>query len=252
MRIKVIFDKDALDKALLFRRDEGVCSPDKNLHTGWGVSFLIDDRILFDTGEKGEWLIENMRSLGIDIKKIEAVVISHDHWDHTGGLWEILKVRKGLTVYACPGFSKAFKDKAKEAQAELIEIKKPAEISENIFVTGEIAGAYHGKYMPEQAIILKTKNGLTVITGCAHPGVLKMVEKAKARFPAEPVYLVLGGFHLMESDKRAIEIVVENFKRMNILKAGPTHCSGGAAEDIFKKYYEGNFVPIKAGHQIEV
>jgi len=237
MRIKVLFDKGALDK---------------KLNTGWGVSFLVDDKILFDTGEKGEWLLGNMRSLGIDITKIEAVVISHDHWDHTGGLWDILKERKSLKVYSCPGFSKEFKDKAKEAQAELIEADRLTEISQNIFITGEIPGGYHGKYMPEQAIVLKTKNGLTVITGCAHPGILKMVNKVKAKFPNEPVYFVLGGFHLKESDKRAIEIVVENFKEIGIIKAGPTHCSGEVAEVIFKKYYKGNFIPIKVGQEMEI
>jgi len=237
MRIKVLFDKGALDK---------------KLNTGWGVSFLVDDKILFDTGEKGKWLLKNMRSLGVDIKKIEAIVISHDHWDHTGGLWEILKERKGLNVYSCPSFSKEFKDKVKEAQAELIEADKLTEISQNIFITGEIPGGYHGKYMPEQAIVLKTKNGLTVITGCAHPGILKMVNKVKAKFPNEPVYFVLGGFHLKESDKRAIEIVAENFKEIGIIKAGPTHCSGEVAEGIFKKYYKRNFIPIKAGQEMEV
>jgi len=237
MRIKVIFDKGALNK---------------KLNTGWGVSFLIDDKILFDTGEKGKWLLKNMRSLGVDITKIEAVVISHDHWDHTGGLWEILKERKGLNVYSCPGFSKEFKDKANDAQAELIEAGKFTEISQNIFITGEIAGGYHGKYMPEQAIVLKTKNGLILITGCAHPGILKMVEKVKAKFPEEPIYLVLGGFHMIESDKRAIEIVVENFKKMGITKAGHMHCSGETAENIFKKYYKSNFMSIKAGQEMEV
>ncbi|MDD5155846.1 MAG: MBL fold metallo-hydrolase, partial [Candidatus Omnitrophica bacterium] len=108
------------------------------------------------------------------------------------------------------------------------------------------------KYMPEQAVVLKAKNGLTVITGCAHPGILKMVEKARTKFRNEPVYFVLGGFHLMESDKQAIEIVVENFKKMGIIKAGPMHCSGEAAEDIFKKHYGSNFAPIKAGQEIEV
>lgn len=237
MKIKVLFDKGALAK---------------NIRTGWGVSFLIDDKILFDTGEKGVWLRGNMWALEVDINKIEAVVISHDHWDHWGGLWEMLKERKGLKVYSCPGFSKEFKDKAKEAQAELIEAGNLTEISQNIFITGEIPGGYNGKYMPEQAIVLKTKNGLTVITGCAHPGILKMVNKAKAKFPDEPVYFVLGGFHLKESDKRATEIVVENFKKMGIIKAGPTHCSGEVAEGIFKKYYKRNFIPIKAGQEMEV
>ncbi|MDD5109444.1 MAG: MBL fold metallo-hydrolase [Candidatus Omnitrophota bacterium] len=237
MKIKVLFDKGALDK---------------NLRTGWGVSFLIDDRILFDTGEKGEWLLENMRVLEVAIDKIEAVVISHDHWDHWGGLWELLKERKGLRVYACPGFSREFKDRVKDAQAELIEAEKFTKISDDIHITGEIPGAYKGKYMPEQAIVLRTENGLTIITGCAHPGILKMVEKVKGKFSSDPLYLVLGGFHLMESDKYAVEIVAENFKKMGIIKAGPMHCSGEAAEDIFKKCYAENFVLIQAGQEMEV
>ena len=164
----------------------------------------------------------------------------------------MLKERKGLKVYSCPGFSKEFKDKVNQAQAELIEAANLTEISQNVFITGEIPGGYHGKYMPEQAIALKSKNGLTVITGCAHPGILKMVDKIKAKFPGEPIYLVLGGFHLMESDKRAIEIVAERFKEIGIIKAGPTHCSGEIAEKIFKKQYKGNFTPIKTGQELEV
>lgn len=237
MQIKILFDKDATGK---------------NLRTGWGVSFLIDDKILFDTGEKGLWLIENMKALGVNVPAIEAAVISHDHWDHTGGLWEILRLKKGLKVYACPNFSKEFKDKVKKLQAELIEVQKVTEISRNIFITGEIPGAYHDKYMPEQAVVLKTANGITLITGCAHPGILKMVEKAKARFSTEPIYLVLGGFHLMESDKRAIEIVVENFKKIGITKSGSTHCTGPTAIGLFKEKYKDNFVEIKVGEIIEV
>ncbi|MBU0503046.1 MAG: MBL fold metallo-hydrolase [Candidatus Omnitrophota bacterium] len=237
MRIKNIFDKDTLNK---------------KLRTGWGVSFLVDNRVLFDTGENGEWLLENMRSLGVDINKIEAVVISHDHWDHWGGLWDLLQQRKGMPVYMCPHFGPEFKDKALALGADLVEIEKLTQIIQNVFSTGEIPGAYKGKYMAEQALVLKTKNGLTIITGCAHPGILKMVEKARTKFPDESIYLVLGGFHLMESDKRAIEIVAENFKKMNIIKTGPTHCSGDVAKEIFKRSYGDNFIPIKAGQDIEV
>ncbi len=228
MRIKVLYDKQGLEE---------------KFRTGWGLSFLIDDRVLFDTGEKGEWLVENMQFLGVNINKIEAVVISHDHWDHHGGLWEILRLRKGLKVYICPGFSKEFKDRAKEFQAELIETGKLIEITQNIFITGEI---------PEQAVVLKTENGLTVITGCAHPGILKIIEKVKSKFPEESIYFVLGGFHLVDLDRRAVEIVSENFKRMNVLKAGPTHCSGDIGEDIFRKAYNENFMPIRAGQIMEV
>ena len=237
MKIKVLFDKDTLKN---------------NLRTGWGVSFLVDGKILFDTGEKGEWLLENMRILGVDINEIEAVVISHDHWDHWGGLWDLLKCKKGMRVYICPNFSREFKDKANKLGANVIEAEKLTQILPNIFSTGEITGAYHGTSMPEQAVLLKTANGITVITGCAHPGILKIVEKAKIKFPHEPVYLVLGGFHLMESDNRTTEIVVEGFKKMGIKKVGPTHCTGRTATELFKKEYKDNFVEVKVGKIIEV
>ena len=237
MKVKILFDK---------------FTPDKKLHIGWGVSFLIDDKILFDTGEKGPWLIENMNNLGVNIAGIEAVVISHDHWDHRGGLWDILKQRNGIKVYICPNFSKEFKEKTKEFKGELIESDKLIEVSKDIFITGEIPGAYHGKYMPEQAGVLKTENGITVITGCAHPGILKIVEKVKVKFPGERIYFVLGGFHLMELDKRGIEIVVERFKEMEIKRVGPTHCSGPEAERLFKKEYGDNFTHIIVGETLEI
>ena len=237
MKIKILFDKEAKNK---------------NLHIGWGVSFLVDEKILFDTGEKGDWLIENMENLKVDINKIKAIVISHDHWDHWGGLWDLLEKKKGMKVYICPNFSGEFKDKAEKFGATLINAKGLVEIAKGIFSTGEIAGAYHGRYMPEQALIVKTKNGLTVITGCAHPGIVKMVRIIKERCPEEQVYSVFGGFHLKEEDRRAIEIVTERFKEMKVEKAGPTHCSGEEAERIFKDKYGNDFISIRVGEVMDV
>jgi len=237
MRIKVLFDKGAL------------C---RDLKTGWGVSFLIDDKVLFDTGEKGEALLENMRLLGAERDKIEAVVISHDHWDHWGGLWDLLAEHKGLRVIICPGFSRAFKDKADALGAGLIEAEGPMEIAPGVFTTGEVQGVYRDTSIAEQALVLKTDNGISVLAGCAHPGVIRILEKARERFPHEPVYFVGGGFHLMRSDRPAIEQVAARFKTMGVRKAGPTHCSGDLAQDIFKKHYGQGFVFIKVGQEIEV
>jgi len=213
---------------------------------------LTGNRILFDTGESAEYLFNNMSLMNIDVLDIEAVVISHDHWDHTGGLWEVLKRRKGLKVYACPHFSEEFKERVKRLQGELREADRFIKISKNIFITGEIPGVYCNQYMPEQALIIKTENGITVITGCAHPGIVKIVERVKEEFSKERLNLVLGGFHLMDKGKRVIEIIVERFKELGVKQVGPTHCSGKEAERIFQGAYKNNYLTISAGQTIDV
>ena len=237
MQIKVIFDKDTLNK---------------KLYTGWGVSFLIGEDVLFDTGEKGEWLLKNMVSLDVDIDKLESVVISHDHWDHTGGLWDLLKIKEGLKIYACPGFGSEFKRKVNKLGGELIENNMFSEIKKNIFVTGEIAGTYKGGYMPEQALVVKTAQGVSVVTGCAHPGMMTILKEVKKSFVKESLYLVIGGFHLMEEDKRIVEGIAEEFKKLGVKKAAATHCTGYEAQEIFRDKYHEDFVPVNVGGVINL
>jgi 7,8-dihydropterin-6-yl-methyl-4-(beta-D-ribofuranosyl)aminobenzene 5'-phosphate synthase len=236
MKIKILFDATSLDK---------------RFHTGWGVSFLINDKILFDTGEKGPWLVDNMNNLGVDATGIKAVVISHDHWDHQGGLWAILERNPKLNVYACPGFGKRFKSKVESYGNRLIEVYRFTKICENIYTTGEIEGRYAFKYMPEQALVLKTPNGLTILTGCAHPGIIKMIEDIKRNI-AGKIFLILGGFHLMDKDKKTAQSIVDKFKRFRVKKAAPTHCTGKKAIDIFREKYRDDFIKVQVGETIEV
>ena len=219
MEIKVIFDKAAVDK---------------KIHIGWGFSVLADNKVLFDTGEKGEWLLSNLKQMDIDTSNdMESIVISHDHWDHTGGLQALLKKRKKNTpVYICPGFSEETKEKIVNHGGKPVATKKFKEIAENIYITGAISGIYKESPMPEQALVLKTENGISVITGCAHPGILKMLEVAKKHFKTNRLFLVMGGFHLLEEDARTIEFIVKEFKKMGVDTAAPTHCSGPKAEEI--------------------
>ena len=161
MEIKIVFDKEAVNK---------------NLHIGWGLSILIDKKILFDTGERGDWLIKNMEFMGINPDDIEVIVISHDHWDHTGGLKTILKAKKNKTpVYICQGFSEELKEMIEDCGGKVFEVKNWDEIGKNIYTTGEIKGSYKGSPMPEQAVVLKTENGLSILTGCAHPGIIEII-----------------------------------------------------------------------------
>ncbi|MGD9014855.1 MAG: MBL fold metallo-hydrolase [Candidatus Omnitrophota bacterium] len=236
MQVKVLFDKQALSN---------------KLHTGWGVSFLINNRILFDTGENGQWLIDNMHQMNVEIDKLQAIVISHDHWDHTGGLKEILKKMK-LRVYGCPNFSIDFKDKIDYLNSELISLNKITEISQNIYSTGEITGLYAGREIAEQAMVMRTDKGISVLTGCSHPEIIKILTKIKSEFPKEKFYLVAGGFHLIEQDARLVKIIAEDFKNLEVAKVGPTHCTGKEAEDILKDAYKDDFLPIRVGQTIEI
>jgi len=237
MKIKIVFDKKTIDK---------------NLYTGWGISFLIDNSILFDTGENGNWLLHNINKLNIDVNQLEAIVISHNHWDHVNGLWEILKRKKNFKVYSCPNFGIEFEKKVKSLGGIIIENKDVSEIEQNIYVTGEITGEYAGHFMPEQSLVVKTKSGITVITGCSHPGIIKILEKVKEKFPQEDLYFVFGGFHLMDQSKRKIEIIVKKFIEMEVKKVGPTHCSGKETEEIFKEKYGNKFVSIKVGETLNI
>jgi len=237
MEVKTLFNNETINK---------------DLRRGWGLSFLIDHKILFDTGENGFWLLENMRNLNVDIERIKTVVISHDHWDHTGGLWEVLKSREGLKVYACPNFSSEFKKKVRGLKGELIESERVAKIAENIFTTGEIAGEYKGQYMPEQALVVKTDKGLAVITGCSHPGIVKIVKKVKKDFGNVKIYIVFGGFHLIDKYEPEIRSVAEELREMEVEKVGPVHCSGYDAKQIFKELYGNEFMSIKAGVKFEI
>ncbi len=224
----------------------------KELQFGWGFSCLVDQRILFDTGQAPDPLFHNMNRLKVNPERIEAVVISHDHWDHTGGLWELLKRRKGLKVYACPGFSTDFKRRVNTLEGSMIESNSFQEIEAHIAVTGEVPGEYKGSFMPEQALMVKTEGGITVLTGCSHPGLITIIQRVKSIFPKEPIALVLGGFHLMDQDRTTVASIVASFKELGVLKVGPTHCTGDQAKKIFQTHFGKHFIPVGSGLELEL
>ncbi len=237
MEVKIVFDNTNLNEKFI---------------PGWGFSCMVDKTVLFDTGEKWEFLYKNMEALDIDISKIETVVISHDHWDHTGGLWGLLEKKDGLDVYGCTNFSEEFKKKVISLGGNLIPVEKLTAIKDDIFATGEIEGNYRGSYIAEQALLIKKNEGIIIITGCSHPGIVKIIKNVKENFPEERITFVFGGFHLMNKDTREIELIVKNFRELGVEKVGPTHCTGYEAQRIFKNEYKDNFINIAAGKTFEI
>lgn len=178
---------------------------------------MIEDnktKLLFDTGANANILLHNMNKLGINPQDIDVVMISHDHWDHVGGLDTLLSIKPNLTVYK-PTFS-----------------TKPQKILTNFMTTGTL-----GEWgIREQALIGITNRGLILITGCSHPGLENVIDIARNY---GNVYAVVGGFH--------------GFNRFEMLKdikiIVPCHCTRGKQE--IARLYPGTYSKCGAGKIIE-
>jgi len=153
------------------------------LRAGWGFSAFIESQelplVLFDTGADSPTLLRNMKELNIDPTSIETIVISHAHGDHTGGLFEILKINGSAQLFLPSSFRGALPGR------KVTIVEDAMEICANIFSTGELEAI-------EQSLAIKTDKGIFVLTGCAHPA-MKSILSAASKFGK--VYGIAGGFH---------------------------------------------------------
>ncbi len=215
----------------------------------WGFSCLItgtDKTILFDTGTDSQILWHNIKELDVDMNKVDVIVISHSHRDHTGGLFSVLERIKEVPVYIPSSFPDGFARSIEEKGSRAVKVSGPLEICENVFSTGEM-----GTSIKEQSLIIRTEKGSVLITGCAHPGIVNIIEKADEILD-EKVIFALGGFHLMSKTKGQISQIIDRFHELGVTMCGATHCTGDVAISLFKEVYGKNYVSMGVGRVIVI
>ena len=222
MKITIVYDNETS------RRD---LTPD------WGFACLVEahgKNILFDTGAKGDILLDNMKKLGIKPSSIDDVVISHAHWDHTGGLADFLRENSNVRLYIPSSYSIP-----PDSAREVIVVKEAMEICEGIFSTGELQGFEQLPYGDEieQSLVVTTDRGQVVIAGCSHPGVRNILEAASIH---GRIRALIGGLHGFSE--------FDLLKGINIICA--THCTQFKAK--IKSLYPDTYIEGGAGLVIDI
>jgi 7,8-dihydropterin-6-yl-methyl-4-(beta-D-ribofuranosyl)aminobenzene 5'-phosphate synthase len=215
--------------------------------TAWGFSALVtgaEKTILFDTGSDGALLLENMAQLQIEPGKIVVVVLSHIHGDHTGGLTGFLKENPSVCVYLPESFPAKFKDAVRGYGATVVEVNGPQEICAGVYTTGVL-----GRRIKEHSLIVRTTRGMVLLTGCAHPGIVPIVERA-AGLHEDSIFLVMGGFHLEWSTRRKAEKIIGVFQDRGVRYVAPTHCSGDKARELFQHHYGPRYLEVGVGRTV--
>jgi 7,8-dihydropterin-6-yl-methyl-4-(beta-D-ribofuranosyl)aminobenzene 5'-phosphate synthase len=231
-----------------------------------GLAFWVEangHRVLFDTGQ-GEVLRHNAFHLGIPLPSIETVAVSHGHFDHTGGLKDLLGLGSRIDLYLHPAAlgEKYAKEKdpphrsigipdfdestLRRRVRNLIWTRTPRELVAGVHVTGEIprrndfedtGGPFYldesctqpDPLLDDQALYVETSAGLVVILGCAHAGVVNTLDYVAELTGRQHIHAVLGGMHLVRATPERLEATVKALQRYGVRRVGTAHCTGAHA-----------------------
>jgi 7,8-dihydropterin-6-yl-methyl-4-(beta-D-ribofuranosyl)aminobenzene 5'-phosphate synthase len=209
--------------------------PNGHLTSEWGVSMLIETRdttVLLDTGQSDSGLRDNSLSLNKDLSEVDFVIISHEHWDHVGGLGYIEEVNPGVTVYLPEHIDSGTFNTINQSDFNVVRINVTTIIVPGFAIVGEMYGPPY-----EQALVVNVRDvGLIGIMGCSHPGVDNLMEKAVEDLGVNP-YMVIGGFHMGGANEQAIQNTIDGLIELGVQRILPIHCSG----DLFREYMTDNY-----------
>ncbi len=239
-------------------------------------------RVLFDTGASGDVLLHNAARLDVDLAQIDALVLSHAHYDHTGGLAAVLeRTRAGLPVYASPdlfrprykltdsgesfiGIAHARADLT--ARCDLRLSAEPVEVLPGLWTTGEITerpafigGSDHlvvpgngsgwqpDPYRDDLSLVLRVAGGIVVLLGCGHAGILNILRHVSRRFEG-PVLTIAGGTHLTSATGAMLDQAIDELRaHYDAPRLYPNHCTGSRAFDALRAAFGEHVQPCPAG-----
>lgn len=242
-----------------------------------GLSFYLEaagHRLLFDTGQSAAFL-ENARRLNLDLARVEHVVLSHGHYDHSGGIRPLLAVNRGFRLvvgrgfftpkYATDGVSHEFLgndfgegDLRQHGVSWKVLAGGKEEIVPGVFavhgfprvhadetINPRFVRRCNGRFEPdpfedEILLVIETSRGSVVLLGCSHPGVKNMLEAVRRLFPG-PLYAVLGGTHLVEASDGAIAHTLAYLQQARVEVIGVSHCTGKKASAEIRASLRGHF-----------
>lgn len=249
--------------------------------------FMETDRgnYLLDTGQ-GKTIVNNAQVLGLDLRTIRGIIISHHHWDHTGGLVPVLDLKGAVDIYAHPDFFKesysVSEDKVRyigvpyprpllEAKGATFKFSREFhQIEPGLWLTGEVprrtdyergdqkqmlksgGGFVKDDLRDDQSVIVETEKGLFIVLGCCHSGIINTLEYIMEKMGRRPIHAVIGGTHLGPVSDEQRGKSIDALKAFDIERIGVSHCTGLKTASLLARAFGDRFFFCNVGEAVEV